>query len=193
MQKFMTRYQIEVEIFKNLYGGKPSNLAYDEYENTRMDDIKKMVKRYQELFELLWTNSIIKGKNGYQIEWSIAQLMIAEGTFRGSLKSTQKSNNQRTRFMRELSNCEWHKVTTDSLSAFFMPFLEALEPIHPIYIAEFRHKFQNFLEFFSLLSPIGIKKSQFVLTDLLTFLECLRTYGELPTTDYESKIKGLLF
>lgn len=189
MQKFMTRYQIEVEIFKNLYNRKPSNSAYDddEYENTRMDDIKKMVKRYQELFELLWTNSIIKGKNGYQIEWSIAQLMIAEGTFRRSSESTQKSNNQRTRFMRHIAKCEWHKVTADSLSAFFMPFLDALEPANPSYIAEFRHKFQNFLEIFSFLSPTGIKKSRFVLTDLLTFLECLRTYGELPKTDYKSQ------
>lgn len=142
MQFIKTKHQIGREIFKNIYGRYPENLAYNDNDKKKLDPIRKQVTRTITLFSKLWHNICTNKYEYTYIDKSIAQLIIIEVTFRYTQLSTNK-NIKRTKTISYITNQQWHKLDTDSLGVFFYPFFKVIEKEHPNFIKEFKSTFYN--------------------------------------------------
>jgi len=154
MKKTMSKHQISREIYRNIYGKYPINPALDEKVKGEFDPIRRQVTRTIELFSKLFDFQYEPFKeddfrhNGRYIHQThiivsaISQLVIVEVSLRFSQKPRQ-TNTQRTKIAGYIINRQWHKLSTDSLSLFFCPFLDIIKESNPDYVDDFKKIISN--------------------------------------------------
>lgn len=139
MEKTMTKHQINREIFKNLYGRYPHNIAYEDKEKAEFDKIRRQTNRSINLFSMLLNDFQIKSNEKIYIPANIANLLIIEVTHRFQQIGTSQ-NTKRTKVINYVIKKDWSKLNTHALGVFFMPFLDAMEVENPEYVKNFKYK-----------------------------------------------------
>lgn len=152
MKPNLSKHQINREIYRNLYGKYPVNPALDENVKAKFDPIRKQTTRTLEVFSKLFNfqyqafcekdfRSLGRYHcNTHSFDYTIAQLVIIEVTYRFN-QSSRQLNAQRTKTAGHIINSQWSKLRTDSIGLFFCPFLNVIESSNPEFVTDFKRKF----------------------------------------------------
>lgn len=193
MNKKITDTTIANAIFKKLYGHKPHNVntAYD-IESSNFFTIRNQARTCIRLFSNLAKKYC--NEDNYPTDNQIKELAKQECEYRipdVSALSLNASSYKRTLFINNINRDDFKKITFESIVMFLHPHLEILKVQNPIYYQEYMNKLSFYLIYYKKIDIKNISKSSYLFQDLTCFITCLFNNGELPATDYLSKIEEI--